>query len=96
MQNAELTQNESGVKPPHSKKGSKLLLGGSTQNKNGIKDIGLDKQKLNTPGLTPPKPHAFVLGAGLRPRRNRRPKVSRDPGDLRSAARLGPRPATAR
>jgi hypothetical protein len=30
--------------------GSTFLLGGSTQNKNGIKDIGLDKQKLNTPG----------------------------------------------
>jgi hypothetical protein len=52
VQNAKLTQNESGIKPPHSKKGSKLLLGGSMQNKNGIKDIGLDKQKLNTPGQT--------------------------------------------
>jgi hypothetical protein len=38
VQDAELTQNESGVKPPHSKKGSKLLL---------------DKHKLNTP-LPPP------------------------------------------
>ncbi|TVS13728.1 MAG: hypothetical protein EA424_21075 [Planctomycetaceae bacterium] len=32
---------------------STLLLGGSTQNKNGIKDIGIDKHKLNTPGQTP-------------------------------------------
>jgi hypothetical protein len=56
VQNAKLTQNESGVKPPHSKKGSKLLLGGSTQNKYGIKPIGLDKHKLNTPGRPPFSP----------------------------------------
>jgi hypothetical protein len=36
-----------------------------------------------------------VLGEGLRPRRNRRPKVSRYIGDLRSAGWLGQRPATA-
>jgi hypothetical protein len=42
---------------------------------------------------TPPKP--TVLGEGLRPCRNRRPKVSRDLGDLRSAGWLGQRPATA-
>ena len=36
-----------------------------------------------------------MLGEGLRPRRNRRPKVSRDLGDLRSAGWLGQRPATA-
>jgi hypothetical protein len=36
-----------------------------------------------------------MLGAGLRPRRNRRPKVSRNLGDLRSVEWLGQRPATA-
>ena len=36
-----------------------------------------------------------MLGVGLRPRRNRRPKVSRDIGDLRLAGWLGQRPATA-
>jgi hypothetical protein len=48
VQNARLPQNESGVKPPHSKT-AQTLRGGSTQNKNRITEIGLDKYKLNTP-----------------------------------------------
>jgi hypothetical protein len=42
VQNARLPQNESGVKPPHSKT-AQTLPGGSTQNKNRITEIGLDK-----------------------------------------------------
>ena len=42
-------------------------------------------------GSDPPE---TALGEGIRPRRNRRPKVSRDRGDLRSAVWLGQRPAT--
>ena len=37
---------------------------------------------------------SLKFGAGLRPRRNARPQVSGESGDLRSAAWLGQRPAT--
>jgi hypothetical protein len=46
--------------------GSMFLLGASTQNKNGIKDIGLDKQKLNTPLLTPLFGRGNLDNAGTR------------------------------